>query len=599
MYHCTNQQKHRNSAQLTNDKSTDDHDKNDNEENNGTNDCSAENGVVNIQVQCLASENNQKDRKQILHAAQMANKDSSLVINENDKRILDVFCQNQHSNHSLIEPPKAFQDYHWLTGFDANKNGKDIENVLNFYSHNENKVVDVAYNQQSPSPSFIYDDNNSYEEFTLSPTESIVNWNNKHQFQKTNDQKIKATNMGNNFISNCSPVNANQYQLYHRLLQNQNSPLISTLKQSVDQNDISVACNNPPLLLYAPPGPPPSSPLVISKTETNYASATACSTSYSPPTPVCYDSSSTPVPYHHLRQYSFSPPSHRFHLFQQQPQPLQRNDSFHSLNYGLQIDSSLNNTSRSKTSPIHSQLNHHYHYQNQFLNSGNHFNSCYQNNYPRVDLSYPISPLLSTSSTPLPSTSLSATIPNSTILRKPHCSVVNIPGSCNGIMENNLIDSSIPVPNNLQSYNRQVIINNNKSNFIKGNLMAENKEELFKTNSQPEMVDASMKTAKSSIETKTTAIKMMAMVEEQAKQEAQLRELKGYEASAKYQPPLIDTGTVAAALLTQSGTIIPDIQSHKRSCSQWRMTLFVFYWIIWIVFLIGVVIIVAANTRTE
>ncbi|OTF83837.1 hypothetical protein BLA29_011019 [Euroglyphus maynei] len=90
------------------------------------------------------------------------------------------------------------------------------------------------------------------------------------------------------------------------------------------------------------------------------------------------------------------------------------------------------------------------------------------------------------------------------------------------------------------------------------------------------------------------------MVEEQAKQEAQLRELKGYEASAKYQPPLID-GAVAAALLTQSGTIIPDQQQqqHKRSCSEWRMTLFVFYWIIWIVFLIGVVIIVAANTRTE
>ncbi|KAH9501384.1 hypothetical protein DERF_012232 [Dermatophagoides farinae] len=92
---------------------------------------------------------------------------------------------------------------------------------------------------------------------------------------------------------------------------------------------------------------------------------------------------------------------------------------------------------------------------------------------------------------------------------------------------------------------------------------------------------------------------VLAMVEEQAKQEAQLRELKGYEASAKYQPPLID-GAVAAALLTQSGTIIPDNQNqHKRSCSEWRMTLFVFYWIIWIVFLIGVVIIVAANTRTE
>lgn len=80
--------------------------------------------------------------------------------------------------------------------------------------------------------------------------------------------------------------------------------------------------------------------------------------------------------------------------------------------------------------------------------------------------------------------------------------------------------------------------------------------------------------------------------EEEALKEAQLRELKGYEAGAKYQPAL-----KATSVLTASGTVLAD--PNKRSWSEWRMTLFVFYWIIWIVFLIGVVILVAANARHE
>ncbi|KAH9406682.1 hypothetical protein TYRP_013665, partial [Tyrophagus putrescentiae] len=116
-----------------------------------------------------------------------------------------------------------------------------------------------------------------------------------------------------------------------------------------------------------------------------------------------------------------------------------------------------------------------------------------------------------------------------------------------------------------------------------------------------------------------------------AEQEAQLRELKGYEASYQYQPRSVyldgmastsggpggmvagldaaghpiaggsSSGGNPADLLpplinTNANLMLPG--ADKRSCSQWRMTLFVFYWIIWIVFLIGVVIIVAANART-
>lgn len=103
-----------------------------------------------------------------------------------------------------------------------------------------------------------------------------------------------------------------------------------------------------------------------------------------------------------------------------------------------------------------------------------------------------------------------------------------------------------------------------------------------------------------------------------AEQEAQLRELKGYEASYQYQPRSVfldgtaggggeavapgasGTGNPADLLPplinTNANLMLPG--ADKRSCSQWRMTLFVFYWIIWIVFLIGVVIIVAANART-
>ncbi|KPM04111.1 hypothetical protein QR98_0025510 [Sarcoptes scabiei] len=123
--------------------------------------------------------------------------------------------------------------------------------------------------------------------------------------------------------------------------------------------------------------------------------------------------------------------------------------------------------------------------------------------------------------------------------------------------------------------------------------------------------DNSHSQAKANLKQRQENEMFTALIEERAKQEAQLRELKGYEASAKYQPPLIDANfTTALALATPNGTILAnpynsnlgyafDDQSHKRSCAQWRMTLFVFYWIIWIVFLIGVVIIVAANTRTD
>src|SRR5699024_9871076 len=105
-----------------------------------------------------------------------------------------------------------------------------------------------------------------------------------------------------------------------------------------------------------------------------------------------------------------------------------------------------------------------------------------------------------------------------------------------------------------------------------------------------------------------------------AEQEAQLRELKGYEAGYQYQPRSILLESAAAAgavglVGAKYGAIgagphspgigVPPLTNtnaipgaDKRSCSQWRMTLFVFYWIIWIVFLIGVVIIVAANART-
>ncbi|KAI2804621.1 hypothetical protein BLOT_003608 [Blomia tropicalis] len=89
-----------------------------------------------------------------------------------------------------------------------------------------------------------------------------------------------------------------------------------------------------------------------------------------------------------------------------------------------------------------------------------------------------------------------------------------------------------------------------------------------------------------------------------AEQEAQLRELKGYEASYQYQPQSsllmsdpLKYGAISGPRPPLANTnAIPG--ADKRSCSEWRMTLFVFYWIIWIVFLIGVVIIVAANART-
>ena len=91
---------------------------------------------------------------------------------------------------------------------------------------------------------------------------------------------------------------------------------------------------------------------------------------------------------------------------------------------------------------------------------------------------------------------------------------------------------------------------------------------------------------------------------EQAIKEAQLRELKGYEASAKYQPTIVtgankfaNNPNTVPMLMTTSGAMLEG--NNKRSCSQWRMTLFVFYWIIWIVFLIGVVIIVAANASYQ
>ena len=94
-----------------------------------------------------------------------------------------------------------------------------------------------------------------------------------------------------------------------------------------------------------------------------------------------------------------------------------------------------------------------------------------------------------------------------------------------------------------------------------------------------------------------------------AEQEALLRDLKGYEAGYQYQPRsnLLDGSSKYGGMgpngpgpgdgppMTNTNAL-PG--ADKRSCSQWRMTLFVFYWIIWIVFLIGVVIIVAANART-
>lgn len=103
-----------------------------------------------------------------------------------------------------------------------------------------------------------------------------------------------------------------------------------------------------------------------------------------------------------------------------------------------------------------------------------------------------------------------------------------------------------------------------------------------------------------------------------AEQEAQLRELKGYEASYQYQPRSVfldgapggggDASAPGTSATGNPADLLPPLintnanlmlpGADKRSCSQWRMTLFVFYWIIWIVFLIGVVIIVAANART-
>lgn len=100
--------------------------------------------------------------------------------------------------------------------------------------------------------------------------------------------------------------------------------------------------------------------------------------------------------------------------------------------------------------------------------------------------------------------------------------------------------------------------------------------------------------------------------ERQRKQDAidqRLRELRGYEADPQYLIPnshskLAELRRATPSLsLDHSGFDSPlsradfHLIQDKRSCSQWRMTLFVFYWIIWIVFLIGVVIIVAANAR--
>ena len=170
----------------------------------------------------------------------------------------------------------------------------------------------------------------------------------------------------------------------------------------------------------------------------------------------------------------------------------------------------------------------------------------------------------------------------------------------------------------------------------KDNSLAENHQQSgFQANQQPHRSRNSVRHQRQ----QQAGLSLTGSLEAQAQavameQEAErLRELKGYEASYQYQPRsvLIDAATgatiisdpQAAAAAAASGAlpggvldrggsgcqpppganstataagIVPG--ADKRSCSEWRMTLFVFYWIIWIVFLIGVVIIVAANART-
>nr|XP_027196353.1 homeobox protein 5-like [Dermatophagoides pteronyssinus] len=569
---------------------------------------------INNDVLTISSslENNQQQQQQPQYSSPSITEwQFNNDVNNNDYTTYTQPKQSQTAiSNQLILNAEQYHLYRHLIQQQQLNNQQSIATMININNHDANNV---GTNNCSKN-----NNNNN-------------NNNNRHSTTNTNEKTTTTTTMTTataTTVSKSSIVD---------------SPLSSS--SMIEMNRHSHHYQQQQYFYYSTPPPPPSSPLILANNtiaNANVHSAIdnianvvvnsgVCGTGSLNNLPnVCYDSSPTSTyhyPYHqhyynqhhhhqqqqHLRQqYQYRPPHHRLH-----PHQLERFASSNSLNHRNGTINGVNDNGNGNNSHRHHHHHHlmmnnpHlYHQQSSLqqqtqrsLNTGNEIGGDFEsitnpgyrssslpsNNHTKVLIHHqcPVAITPPSHTPPLSIQQIGSTIDNT------NCSVKSLPIEHNHRMN---------IGNDQQNNDDRTYCQD--FGQITRTTMSNCRTQ--STSPRPPSSTAGSITPKPSsmgqseqqqqpVHYSDQAM-VLAMVEEQAKQEAQLRELKGYEASAKYQPPLID-GVVAAAILTQSGTIIPD--RHKRSCSEWRMTLFVFYWIIWIVFLIGVVIIVAANTRTE